>query len=67
MKRVEIIINEDGNYEIDCKVGFEGVACDKKTLEIISICGGAEKEKKEKPEYYNGNGDNFDTIINGKK
>ena len=39
----------------------------KKTLEIISICGGAEKEKKEKPEYYNGNGDNFDTIINGNK
>ena len=23
--------------------------------------------KKEKPEYYNGNGDNFDTIINGNK
>ena len=35
MKRVEIIINEDGNYEIDCKEGFEGVACDKKTLEIF--------------------------------
>jgi hypothetical protein len=64
MKKVEIIINEDGSYEIDCKEGFEGVACDKKTVEIISICGGQETDKKVKPEYYDGNGDNFNEIVN---
>jgi hypothetical protein len=64
MKKVEIIINEDGSYEIDCKEGFAGVSCDKKTLEIISICGGAEKDAKRKDEWYDGNGDNFDEIIN---
>ena len=65
-KKVEIIINEDGSYAIDAIEGFVGQSCDQKTASIIAICGGQEVDKKEKPEYYDG--DNFDYLtINNKR
>ena len=63
-KKVEIIINEDGSYAIDAIEGFVGQSCDQKTANIIAICGGQEVDKKEKPEYYDGNGDNLNELIN---
>lgn len=52
MKRMNVIIGEDGTYEIDLKEGFSGMSCIEKSKEIQLILGGNEIEKKEKPEMY---------------
>lgn len=64
MKRIELIINEDGSYTIEAMEGFNGQSCAQKTANIISILGGVEKETKHKPEYFNPDGDNLNELFN---
>ncbi len=67
MKRIELIINEDGSYTIEAMEGFNGQSCAQKTANIISILGGVETDKKYKPEFFNPDGDNLNELFNGSK
>ena len=37
MKRIELIINEDGSYSIEMMEGFVGQSCAQKTQNIITL------------------------------
>lgn len=52
MERVRITIDKEGNYSLDLIEGFAGMSCEQKADQIALICGGIEKDRKEKPEYY---------------
>lgn len=54
MKKVDIIINEDGSTEIDLVEGFSGMSCVEKSKEIELLIGGEQIDRKEKPEMYEG-------------
>lgn len=66
MKKIELIINEDGSYSIEAMEGFVGQSCEQKTQNIISILGGVEQDSKYKPEYFESDGDNLNEIFNGR-
>ena len=63
MKRIELIINEDGSYSVEAMEGFQGQSCAQKTQNIITLLGGTAIETKYKPEYYN-DPDNFNELFN---
>ena len=63
MKRIELIINEDGSYNIEMMEGFVGQSCAQKTQNIITLLGGTATETKHKPEFYS-DGDNFNELFN---
>ena len=63
MKRIELIINEDGSYSIEAMEGFVGQSCAQKTQNIITLLGGTATETKHKPEYYD-TPDNFNELFN---
>ena len=64
MKKVNITIDEKGNYEIDFIEGFSGVSCAEKAKEIQLLLGGMEEDEVKKPEYYDDNGDNLNELFN---
>lgn len=63
MKKVKIIINEDGTTEIDLIEGYSGMSCVEKSREIELLLGGKEIERKEKPEYYDAEDNSIDLGI----
>lgn len=52
MKKIQIKIDDTGNYSIDMLEGFSGMSCEQKADQIAIICGGIEKDRREKPEFY---------------
>lgn len=52
MEKIRVIIDKEGNYTLDLIEGFSGMSCEQKADAIVSICGGIETKREEKPEYY---------------
>lgn len=63
MKKVKIVINEDGTTDIDLLEGFSGMSCVEKSKEIELLLGGEQIEQKEKPEYYEAEDNSIDLGI----
>lgn len=63
MKKIQIKIDQTGNYSIDMLEGFSGMSCEQKADQIAIICGGVESERKEKPEFYDSE-DMFEDTFN---
>lgn len=64
MQRARITIDKEGNYTIDLMEGFSGMSCEQKADQIALICGGIEKDRREKPEYYDSE-DMFNDMFGG--
>lgn len=64
MKRIQIVIEKNGDYNIDMGEGFKGMSCEEKARQLQLILGGDEKDSERKPEFYEDDNDAFlyDTI-----
>lgn len=64
-KKATIVIDREGNYTMELKEGFSGKSCIEAANQLkIIVGGGIDKESKEKPEYYEPEQDNLNTIFN---
>ena len=66
MKRVELIINEDGSYSIEAMEGFSGQSCAQKTQNIITLLGGTATDTKYKQEYWDEDPNNLNELFTNK-
>lgn len=67
MKRVKMIIDTEGNVEMDMLEGFSGTSCEAKAkgLEVL-IAGATDSSTKTKPEYYQPDKEEMINIFTGK-
>lgn len=53
MAKMQIIIHEDGNFDIDLQDGFSGKSCvEKADIIALSIGNGVPSKEKKKDSYY---------------
>lgn len=64
MKRIQIKIDNTGNYSLDMGEGFAGMSCQEKAQQLQIILGGEEKDSQTKPEFYEGNDDLVNDLFN---
>lgn len=64
MKRIQIKIDNTGNYSLDMGEGFAGMSCAEKAQQLQIILGGEEKDSQTKPEFYEGNDDLVNDLFN---
>lgn len=61
-KELKVIIGKDGSAKIEAN-GFSGGVCEKTIGQLVAAVGGTETYEEKKPEYYDGNGDNFNELF----
>jgi hypothetical protein len=64
MKKIQIKIDEQGNYSLDMGEGFSGMSCTEKAQQLQIILGGEEKDSQTKPEYYDSNDNLMNDLFN---
>lgn len=57
-RRIEIVIDNKGNYAIEAKEGFSGASCIEQTRNLELAIGGAVVDEGKTDAYYNPDGDN---------
>lgn len=67
MKKVKMIVDKQGNVVTDLVEGFSGMSCEQKAkgMEIL-IAGASSSETRQKPEYFEDNGDEMIDIFTQK-
>lgn len=61
MKKIKVVIDQKGNYEIETLEGYAGTQCVNDLQHIVVSAGGQEKDEKKKDDYYKGT-DNYINI-----
>lgn len=51
-RKIQIVIDNEGNYTLEAMEGFSGASCVQGTQEIEVAIGGSTTESEKKDEYY---------------